>query len=109
MLLQDSQSREESFCFKFHPNNRHLFVTFESERLQISSYRDEDFENCVQLYGNKTLTKYFDHGKPRSRKEIEELTRGKGIEYFRKGKPFGLFSLFDKTDGAFVGQMDIFP
>lgn len=82
-------------------------VEIETERLKICSYRDEDFEKCVALYGNKKITKYFDHGLPRSRKEVEELVRQK--RHFVRGEPFGLFSIFLKQDGSFIGQIDLVP
>jgi len=84
-------------------------VEIETERLRMHSYRDEDFEHCVALYGNKEITKYFDHGQPRSRKEVEDLVKEKGNRYFVKGEPFGLFSIFHKKDGSFIGQVDLVP
>ncbi len=95
--------------FQFNFDFNHLKIIIETERLLIKSYDDQDFENCVLLYGDKILTKYFDHGQPRSRKETEQLIQEKGKQYFDKGLPFGLFSVFNKKDKNFMGQVDLIP
>lgn len=94
-----------SFYFLFDSLN----VEIETERLFIHSYRENDFENCLTLYGDEGLTKYFDHGKARKKYEIEELVLKKGSKYFIEGKPFGLFSIFCKKGMAFIGQIDLLP
>ncbi|MGH2611414.1 MAG: GNAT family N-acetyltransferase [Rhabdochlamydiaceae bacterium] len=86
-----------------------LQIKMETERLFICSYRDSDFEDCVSLYSNKEITKYFDYGKARTRHEVTSLIREKGSKYFSRGKPFGLFSIFRKNDMAFIGQIDLLP
>jgi [ribosomal protein S5]-alanine N-acetyltransferase len=84
-------------------------VEIETPRLLIRSYNDRDFENCVSLYGNSKITKYFDHGKARSEKEVEELVKEKGGKFFKKRQPFGLFSIFLKNSMTFIGQIDLLP
>ena len=86
-----------------------LTVEIETERLYIHSYKDSDFENCLCLYGDESITKYFDHGKARSETEINELVHEKGKKYFSKGEPFGLFSIFSKKSNTFIGQIDLLP
>lgn len=86
-----------------------LFIEIETKSLYIRSYRHEDFENCVELYGDAKITRYFDHGKPRSREEVEDLIDQKGLKYFMQGQPFGLFSIFEKKENAFIGQLDFLP
>ncbi len=108
-MLQDCENLLERPRISFHCRPQGLEVEVETTRLYIRSYRDEDFENCVLLYGNERLTRFFDHGKPRSRSEVEDLIRERGIKYFIRGEPFGLFSIFQKEDGAFTGQIDILP
>lgn len=93
-----------SFCLE----SDILQVEMETQRLSIRSYRDEDFENCLALYGDEKLTKYFDYGKPRSRLEVEDLIK-RNCLYFKRGEPFGLFSIFDKKDRSFIGLMDFIP
>jgi RimJ/RimL family protein N-acetyltransferase len=94
-----------SFYHEFHV----LRVEIETERLYIRSYKDDDFENSAILYSYETLTKYFDHGKPKSRLEVENLINDKGSKYFDRGEPFGLFSIFQKKSMAFIGQIDLIP
>lgn len=83
-------------------------VEIETPRLLIRSYHVQDFEECVALYGNTKITKFFDHGKPRSRNEVKKLIREK-TGYFKKGQPFGLFSIFLKNSMTFIGQIDLIP
>lgn len=93
----------------FRFQEKKLYVEIETERLYIRSYEDRDFENCIRLYSDPMITKYFDHGVPRTRKEVEDLIDERGNKYFNKGEPFGLFSLFYKENNAFIGQADLFP
>ncbi|MFS8562814.1 MAG: GNAT family N-acetyltransferase [Rhabdochlamydiaceae bacterium] len=99
--------KKAQICLSFTSNT--VDVKIKTERLAIHSYIDDDFENCVLLYGDDKITRYFDHGKPRSRAEVEEYIRERGRKHFDKGSPFGLFSIFDKQDGAFIGQVDLLP
>ncbi len=93
----------------FHFSFKSLQVQIETERLYIHSYRDNDFENCLSLYGDQEITKYFDYGKPLSRDEVNQLILEKGHKYFAKGEPYGLFSIFNKEDMSFIGQFDLMP
>ena len=93
----------------FNFTDKKLEIEIETEHLYIRSYKDEDFEDCAALYSDEKLTRYFDHGSPRSRHEIEELVREKGSKYFNTKQPFGLFSIFEKNNHAFVGQADLLP
>ncbi len=75
----------------------------------MHSYREEDFENCVSLYGCEFITRYFDHGLPRSKHEVKQLILDRGTKYFLNGMPYGLFSIFLKQDLSFIGQVDLLP
>ena len=86
-----------------------LTVSIETERLLILSYQENDFENCVNLYGDRLITKYFDHGVPRSRTEVKELIFEKTHKYFTRKHPYGLFSIFLKEKMLFIGQIDLLP
>lgn len=86
-----------------------LKVVIETQRLSIRSYKDEDFESSAMLYSHEKLTKYFDQGKPKSRLEVESLINNIGTKYFNMGEPFGLFSIFQKKDMAFIGHIDLIP
>jgi trans-aconitate 2-methyltransferase len=93
--------------FKSDSNTLHIEV--ETERLSIRTYRDEDFEKCLKLYSDESLIKYFDNGKPKSCLELTTLTEDKGKRFSENGEPFGLFSIFQKIDNSFIGQIDILP
>ncbi len=91
----------------FSRNGAQLSIEAFTDRLFIRSY-EEDFERCLSLYGDGELTRYFDHGKPRTYKEIIEYVGDRGSRYFDQGLPFGIFSVFLK-EGVFVGQVDLVP
>ncbi len=91
----------------FSRNASQLKVEAFTDRLYIRSYDKEDFEKCLSLYGDRELTRYFDHGEPRSHKEILEYVGNRGSRYFDHGLPFGIFSVFLKD--VFVGQVDLVP
>lgn len=91
----------------FSRNGAQLSIEAFTDRLFIRSY-DEDFERCLSLYGDGELTRYFDHGKPRTYREIVEYVGDRGSRYFDQGLPFGIFSVFLK-EGVFVGQVDLVP
>lgn len=95
------------FIFSF--NSDVLNVEIRTDRLCIYSYKNHDFEDCVSLYGDSEITKYFDHGKPRSRVEVRKYVDERGRKYFDKGEPFGLFSIFDRQGMSFIGQVDLVP
>jgi RimJ/RimL family protein N-acetyltransferase len=98
---------QSRICFDFCRNC--LQVRIETDRLLIRSYQEEDFEDCVLLYGDKELIKYFDYGVIRTRDEVKNLISEKTCNYFNKGRPFGLFSVFLKESMTFIGQMDLLP
>lgn len=93
----------------FQQTSGSVQVEIETERLCIRSYDENDFKNCVSLYSNNKITKYFDRGMARNELEIRRLVEEKGIKYFTQGKPFGLFSIFHKNSMTFMGQIDLLP
>lgn len=103
-----SENNLDIACIKFYPKKRGLHVEIETKQLFMRSYDEEDFEKAVKLYGDEALTRFFDHGRPRSREDTEELMRDK-MKYFSKFEPFGLFSIFSKEEAVLVGQVDLLP
>lgn len=103
----DNHLLKPHISFRFSANQ--LQVEIETERLFIQSYEHCDLESCISLYGNGTITKYFDDGNARSKLEVENLISEKGKKYFCENKPFGLFSIFHKQDRTFIGQIDFLP
>ncbi|CAM0116896.1 GNAT family N-acetyltransferase [Rhabdochlamydiaceae symbiont of Dictyostelium giganteum] len=99
----------EDSRISFQLNYNHFQVEIETERLFIRSYKSEDFQKYVQLYGDAAITKYFDHGKPKTKFEVNTLISQKGAAFFIQGKPFGFFSIFNKDGLDFIGQIDFLP
>lgn len=105
-IIEDSQPYTKSISFSFE--NDRLEIGIETENLLIKSYNKNDFKLCLKLYSDPQITKYFDFGIPRTEPEIIELTK-RGRSFFDKKLPFGLFSIFLKETGSFIGQADLFP
>ena len=100
----------EEFCeVKFNPSADGLDIQVETQNLFIRSYRDSDLDSCIDLYGDPIITKYFDHGAPRSEVEVQDLVALRGASLFKNNIPLGLFSVFLKETGEFVGQVDLLP
>jgi len=90
-------------------NSISLSIESFTDRLFIRSYSEEDFERCLSLYGDKEITKFFDHGQPRTKEEIFEYVQNRGGKYFDLGEPYGLFSVFLQKSNTFIGQVDLVP
>lgn len=86
-----------------------VFIEKNTDRLYIRSYTSDDYEDCLSLYSNPVLTRFFDHGKPRTKTQIDAYLKERGDYFFQKGLPFGLFSVFLKNNGTFIGQIDVVP
>lgn len=86
-----------------------LKISIETNRLIIRSYNQLDLDYCLSIYSNPRLARFFDNGKPKSTSEIEKLVQERGINNFSSGKPFGLFSIFEKKTNIFLGQLDFLP
>ncbi len=84
-------------------------INFQTERLSIQSYEDKDYAQCVELYSDADLTKFFDHGRPRTPLEIDNYIDERSRLYQRQNLPFGLFSVFIKKCNSFAGQVDLVP
>jgi Acetyltransferases, including N-acetylases of ribosomal proteins len=85
-----------------------LVIKIETERLILRSYANEDFADCLTLYGDPLLTKFFDYGRPRSKEEVEQLVED-CCAFSKKGIPLGLFTILHKTTGDFIGLADLLP
>ncbi len=90
-------------------NSHGISIESWTNRLFIRSYLDKDFSECITLYSDKEITKYFDHGNPKSIQEIFDFVQERGSRYFERGEPFGLFSVFLKDSPMFIGQIDLVP
>lgn len=84
-------------------------IEIETERLIIRNYRNQDIPDSVMVYGDSEITGYFDSGKPKSKSEVLDLINNKGISYFLKGQPWGIYSIISKESKQFLGHLDLFP
>ena len=84
-------------------------IEIETQRLIIRNYRMQDLPESFKVYGDPDVTKYFDSGSPKSEAEVLELIQGKAVNYFLKGKPWGLYSIISKETKSFLGHLDLFP
>lgn len=85
-----------------------LHIELETARLFIRPYKDENFQNSLELYGDSKITQYFNYGTPLTTDEVKELIL-KSSDFFKQGQPFGLFSIFGKQDMNFIGHIDLLP
>ena len=90
------------------PFVRALTIEKSTHRLYIRSYSIDDKE-CFAMYSDPDLTRFFDHGQPRTKTEIDIYLEERGAYFFQQGLPFGLFSVFLKHSLTFIGQVDVVP
>jgi RimJ/RimL family protein N-acetyltransferase len=108
-LITDTTKNHTQFTIERSPlDSKTLQIAFETNRLYVHSYKEEDFEKSLELYGDAQITKYFDYGRPFSSNEVKEWTL-KCAQFPKEGHPFGLFSLFTKEEKDFVGHLDLLP
>lgn len=84
-------------------------VEIETSRLILRSYDRSDFNFCLSLYSNKEAVRFFDYGAPRSYSEVVQLINDRSERFVALSHPFGLLSVFLKSDSKFIGQADILP
>jgi RimJ/RimL family protein N-acetyltransferase len=99
--------KTEKISFKYFNASIHIQTT--TQRLYIRSYIEADFSHCLKLYSDENITKYFDQGTPKSYREIQEHVNDRGVRYFSRQEPYGLFSVFLKDTNEFIGQVDLVP
>ncbi len=100
---------QEKPLIKIELQEKGVLVTIITSRCLIKSYKTEDYDKCLSLYGDPLLSKYFDYGKPKTEEEVRDLIKNRSEEFQKERIPLGLFSIFDKFSGEFIGQCDLFP
>ncbi|PCI77780.1 hypothetical protein COB21_02600 [Candidatus Aerophobetes bacterium] len=80
-----------------------------TDRLCIRAYTEEDYEDSLSIYSDPELTQFFDHGKPRSKLEVDIYLEERSSGLKKRGLPLGLFSVFLKDNSIFLGQVDVVP
>ena len=94
---------------RFHFIRDRVRIEMETQDIYLRSYEACDFQDCLRLYGDRKLTKYFDSGEPMSEDRVEILIHERATKFYSSRSPFGLFSAFLKSEMAFVGQFDFLP
>jgi len=105
MISSQLEAGKTSLCY----DSGRLFIEAFTDRLFIRSYANEDFDRCLSLYGDVEITKFFDHGEPRTNEEILDYVQERGDRYFNQGEPYGIFSVFLRENNSFIGQIDLVP
>lgn len=82
---------------------------FTTKRLTIQKYSESQFENAFRLYSDPQLTRFFDHGAPRSEAETRSFLQKQSLEFDSKCMPYGVFSVSISESGEFIGHIDVVP
>lgn len=85
--------------------NKHILTS----RLNIKSYTEADLDQHIALYSDEKLMKYFDFGVPLSKAEVIRLTDCRSKNLSSGELPIGLYSIFLRENGNFIGQCDLLP
>ena len=72
----------------------------ETYRLLLRPFQDNDFNDLLALYQNPEVTRYL--GGIRSRQQIQDKLAGIMAHWQQHG--FGIWALFSKPDGSFIGR-----
>lgn len=86
-----------------------LQIQLATARLVIRSFELDHLPLSLELYGDSEITRFFDSGKAKTSEEVRQLVHREGVSYFARGIPWGIFSIFAKESGEFIGHIDLFP
>lgn len=79
-----------------------------TERLYMRPVDPEkDLDACVALYGGEKETLFFESG-PKTKEETVQYIHQFATEQFQNFGLFGIYTVFQKEDDAFVGHADLF-
>src|SRR5579884_2128872 len=77
----------------------------ETERLLLRPFREEDLDDLCALFADPEVMRYLGGGKPRTREETRERL-ARVLAHWREHR-FGVWALFDRAGGEFVGRCGI--
>lgn len=78
-------------------------LLFETERLQLSGWREDQLDDLMRLHGDPVVARYLkDHGQPWTREEAEASLK-LWIELFATQR-LGKLRVTRKADGVLVGR-----
>ncbi len=81
-------------------------IIFETERLIVRQYTEEDKDNIFLLGGNETVMQYI---RPVSTKEESDIFLSENIAFYEKNPHGGRWAVIEKTNALFVGSFAIIP
>ena len=83
-----------------------MSIIFETERLIVRQFTEEDKDNIFLLGGNETVMQYI---RPVSTKEESDKFLLKNIDAYEKNPHGGRWAVMEKANGSFVGSFAIIP
>lgn len=81
-------------------------IIFETERLIVRQYTEEDKDNMFLLGGNETVMQYI---RPVSTKEESDQFLLENITLYEKNPHGGRWAVMEKANGSFAGSFAIIP
>ena len=81
-------------------------IIFETERLIVRQYTEEDKDNMFLLGGNESVMRYI---RPVSTKEESDQFLLQNIAFYEKNPHGGRWAVMEKTKNLFVGSFAIIP
>jgi ribosomal-protein-alanine N-acetyltransferase len=83
-----------------------MSIIFETERLIVRQYTEEDKDNIFLLGGNETVMQYI---RPVSTKEESDQFLLDNIALYKKNPHGGRWAVMEKANGSYVGSFAIIP
>jgi ribosomal-protein-alanine N-acetyltransferase len=84
------------------PSGERTVTVLQSERLQLRPFREEDLDDLAALLADAEVMPFLADGKPLTREE-SQVRLERAMDHWQQ-HGFGLFALFDRGDGRFVGR-----
>jgi len=81
-------------------------IIFETERLIVRQYTEDDKDNIFRMGGNEEVMRYI---RPVSTKEESDKFLLENIEAYKKNPNRGRWAAIEKITGQFVGSFAIIP
>lgn len=83
-----------------------MSIIFETERLIVRQFTEEDFDNFFLLTGNAAVMQYI---RPVSTKDENDKLLLENIEAYKKNPHGGRWSVMEKENNSFAGSFAIIP
>jgi ribosomal-protein-alanine N-acetyltransferase len=76
-----------------------------TDRLLLRPFREEDLDDLAALYGDAAVMRFLGEGRPMDRAQTRERLERMIRHWQEHG--FGIWALFDKESGGFVGRCGV--